>query len=240
MSVLPSFSSGARDPDANIVASFKNHAVKNEGKSAQAGRPIFDDVEVCELRYPGSRNVGVYPATSFSHWATDPESGEQVKVTYAERFPRQYQQFKARSQQTKSGTPLDYVPFLTEGKRAELRALNIYTVEQLAAIDGQELKNLGPGGRDFKNRATEYLQTSDGNAVNTQMAAELETLRARNVVLEEDNQRLAATSEGEFADMSLEQIRAYITTHTGHPPLGTLNRKMLVRLAKEATPKAGA
>jgi hypothetical protein len=95
----------------------------------------------------------VLPATSVSHWAIDPATGGQIKVTYAERFRRQYQQFKALTAQTKSGTPLTHAPFLTEGRRAEMRALNIYTVEQLAAIDGQELKNIGTGGRELKNAA---------------------------------------------------------------------------------------
>ena len=50
--------------------------------------------------------------------------------------------------------------FLTEARRAELRAQNIYTIEALAAIDGLELKNLGMDGRDLKNKAMEYLEES--------------------------------------------------------------------------------
>jgi hypothetical protein len=225
----------SKHPDDNIVALFKNHAIKNEGKSAEAGRPIFDDMEIVELRYPGSRNVGVYPATAMSQWEDDGPGSELRKLTYAERFSRQYQQFKAHSAQTKSGTPLDYATFLTEGRRAELRAQNIYTVEALAAIDGQELKNLGTGGREMKNRAAEFLAESDSNAVNTRMAAKLEALEARNSVLEEDLDRLkASASEGEFADMSLEQLRDYIKATTGHAPLGSLHRKNLIKLAISA------
>ena len=41
-----------KDPDDSVVAIFKDFAVKNEAKSAQAGRPIFDDMEIVELRYP--------------------------------------------------------------------------------------------------------------------------------------------------------------------------------------------
>ena len=120
----------ARD-DRGIVAVFRNDIVKNESKSIEAGRPIFDDIELVEMRYPGSKNIGVFPAMEFSHWDEDEINGGQRAYTYAERFARQYQQFKAHQQQTKSGTPLDYLPFLTEAKRAELRALNIYTAEAL-------------------------------------------------------------------------------------------------------------
>ena len=231
----------ARDPDNNLVATFRMLAQKNEAKSAEAGRPIFDDVEVVEVRVPGSRNWQPFPATAISHWSVDPVTGEQVKVTYAERFAHQYRQFKAQQQQTKSGTPLDHAPFLTEGKRAELRAQNIYTVEQLAAIDGQELKNLGPGGREQKNRATEFISESKSGAPSTQLVAELEAMRARMAVLEEDNKALKKTGgEGPFRDMTEEQIREYIATNTGHAPTGTLNRKTLVRMAMDARPSKAA
>jgi len=230
-----------RDPDATIVATFRMMAVPNPAKSAEAGRPIFDDIEVCEPRIPGSRNWTPHPATEICGWVNDPQTGEQRSITYAERFAHQYRQFKAEQQQTKSGTPLDHVPFLTEGKRAEFRAQNIYTVEQLAAIDGQELKNLGQGGREMKNRAEEYIAESKAGAPNLQLAAELEALRARNALLEEDVEALKKSGgEGPFRDMTEEQIREYITTNTGHAPTGTLNRKTLVRMAMDARPSKAA
>jgi hypothetical protein len=221
----------AKDPDASLVPVFKILARKNEAKTIEAGRLVCDDVEVCEIRAPGSRNMSVFPATAVSHWSDNPETGEQTPITYAERFPRQYQQFKAHAAQTKSGTPLTEVAFLTEGRRAELRAQNVYTVEQLAAIDGQELKNLGPGGRDMKNRAIEFIEESKVRSVDTKLASELEAMRARNAVLEEDVARLKENAEGEFAEMSIEQLRDFITSNSGHAPQGTINRKGLLRMA---------
>jgi hypothetical protein len=225
------------DPDDALVALFKHHANHNEAKSIIAGRPIFDDVEVVEIRKPGSKDYSVHPATEFSHWDVDPITGSQVKVTYAERFQRQYQQFKAKAAQTKSGTPLEHAKFLTEGRRAELRAQNIYTVEALATIDGQELKNLGPGGRELKNAAMEYIEESKASVPSMAMQAELEALRAKNAVLQEDLEAAKASGEGEFRDMNLEQLREFITAHTGHAPIGTANRKTLVRMAMEARPE---
>ena len=228
-----------RDPDASVVPLFKNHAVKNDAKTAKAGRIIFDDLEICEIRFGGSRNVFVFPATAVSHWIEDPQSGEQVAVTYAERFAKQYRQFKEQDQQTKSGTPLTHVPFLTEARRAELRALNIYTCEALAAVDGQELKNLGQGGRDLKNRAQEFIEAAKVNAPNMELAAELEQLRAKNAILEEDAKAIRdqLKADDQFEDMTLEQLRDYITSNTGHAPFGQLNRKALVAMAIAAQPK---
>lgn len=228
-----------QDPDANVIATFSVMAIKNESKSAKAGRPIFDDMEVVQLRYGGKRDSSVQPATSVSHWATDPETGEQRQITYAERFSRQYRQFKEHSVQTKSGTPLNYAPFLTEARRAELRALNLYTVEALATIEGNELKNLGLGGRDLKNQAMAYIDEAKRGAPNTQMLARLEALEARNVLLEEDNKLLkarAAVAKVEeadnFEDMTVEQLSDYVEANTGQKPRGSPSKKTLIRMAR--------
>jgi hypothetical protein len=230
-----------QDPDDLLVAVFKLIPLQNPGKTLAEGRPIFDDVEICEIRAPGSRDVKVFPSTEFSRWLNDPETGEQVKQTYAERFSHQYQQFKAKVQQTKSGTPLAQVPFLSEGKRAELRAQNIYTVETLAGIEGAELKNLGQGGREWKNAAIAYLEESRRGAPNLQMQAELEALKARNAILEEDlalKKAREAQAASEFKNMSAEQLREYIATNSGQAPLGTLNKAVLIRMAQDCSPKA--
>lgn len=190
----------AQTKEAGVTPLFKNIAIKNEAKSKLAGRPIFDDMEVVEVRFAGTKDYSVFPSMEYSHWIDDEETGERRRITYAERWPRQYRQFKEKQQQTKSGTPLDYLPFLTEAKRSELRALSIYTAEALAELDGLPLKNLGTGGRDLKNLATDYLASSDHNAVISRMQQEIEALKAKLSVQEEERQYLASPPKQEEAE----------------------------------------
>jgi hypothetical protein len=237
-----------RDPDDVLVVQFRHYPTQNALKTAAEGRPVFDDKEMCEIRIPGGKDVKIFPAMELSPIKiVNPYTREEKRITYAERFRHQYQQFKAEAAQTKSGTPLDYLPTLTEARRAELRAQNVYTVEQLAALDGVELKNLGPGGREYKNNAEEYLAESKANVPTLQMAAELEALRARNAVLEGDvkikaeRAAEAQATESVFDDMTAEQLREYITTHTGQAPVGSnLSHKQLKRLAMETKPSRAA
>ena len=131
--------------------------------------------------------------------------------------------------------------FLSEARRAELKAQNVYTVEALADIEGNELKNLGPGGREMKNQAMAYIAESKLAAPTKQMLAELETLRIRNAILEEDAQVKKQIEErvpaNEFDDMSDKQLRDFITTNTGQAPQGNVARRTLVRMAMDARPK---
>jgi len=222
--------------DDKIVPLFRNLAQQNKLKSDSEGRPIFDDIEAVEIRFPGSRNFGVYPAHQMSHWTIDENTGEQRPVHYAERFRRQYNQFKDHQEQTKSGTPLDFAAFLTEGKRAELKSQNIYTVETLAAVEGAELKNLGPGGRDMKNKAQEYINAGKSRVPDIKMQADLDAMRAKLQTLEEDNNALRGgriAAEAKFEDMSVEQLREFIHTHTGHYPVGQPPKKSLIKHAMD-------
>jgi hypothetical protein len=225
--------------DENVVPLFRNLSRLNKAKSDAEGRPIYDDIEAVEIRFAGSRNYGVYPANEMSHWIIDPYTGEQRSITYAERFRRQYLQFKEHATQTKSGTPLEHISFLTEARKAELRSQNIYTVEMLAAVEGAELKNLGPGGREMKDQAVEYIAQGKANVPNIQMQAEIDALRAKMAVMEEDNSLLkykTVSGEARFEAMDLDALREFITTNTGHSPMGSLNKKALIRLAMEVPP----
>jgi len=233
-------------PDDALVVVFKTRAEKNPTKSDAAGRDIYDDVEICEIRIPGSKDIRHPFPTEVSHWEVDPQTGGQRKVTYAERFSYQYQQFKAKAVQTKSGTPLEIIKFLTEARKAELRAMNVYTVEQLAGMDGQELKNLGPYGREYKNAAQQYIEEAKANVPAIQMAAALEAKDAKLMAVESELEilktRLSTAKDepdSQFGEMSNDQIKDYIAAQGGQRPLGNPNRKTLIRMAIDANPHSG-
>ncbi|MBA4774306.1 MAG: hypothetical protein H2044_01450 [Rhizobiales bacterium] len=164
---------------------FKTLSVINEAESKKKGRPVYDDQEVCEIRFSANKQtVGVFPAHEQCEWAEDPITSERVRITYAQKFNEQYRKFKAGAAQSASGTPVEELPFLTQGKRLELKALNIYTAEALAALDGNNLKMLGMGGRDLKNQAQRYLDNASKSADIASVLSENDDLRRRLAELE--------------------------------------------------------
>lgn len=234
-----------------LVVKFRADKIKNEGKTKQAGRPMFDDIELVEIRTAGDRNtVKVFPAHSMHRWTMN-EDGEQEEQTYAQRWNEQYRRFKENRQQVQDGTPLSELPFLTEAKRAELRALSIHTAETLAALDGQNLKTLGPGGRELKNQAQAYIDQASGSANVTQMASQIAELQAlvasltgANVAAPEPEQNtdpaVPETSPDDFENSSEEELKVYIASITGARPRGTPSHETLVRMAREAAVQEAA
>lgn len=224
----------------HVVPIFRATSVLNEAKTKKEGRPIYDDIEVVEVRFPGNRQtVSVFPAHAESGWVVN-EYGDQVKQTYAERWPEQYRRFKAKQAQVKEGTPIDELPFLTQGKRSELKALAIYTAEALASLDGQELKNLGQGGRELKNQAQAYIDNASDSSTVVRQAAQIADLERRLAEYEQRPAQLMANTDDAFDAMSDADLKTYIKDRTGSAPRGVPSRATLVEMARDASQSAAA
>lgn len=219
-----------------VVARFFKHTEPDPVETKKQGRPIYKEIDVCEIRFPGDRNrVSVFPAHDISTFGVD-EFGNSVPLTYAQRFKEQYHAFINDEAQEQAGTPLSELPFLTEAKRRELKALNVFTAEALAALDGPPLKALGMNGRELKNQATAYIEKAKGSADVTAMAAENAALKARieEMMAERKEASEAAKSANTFTDWDDEDLKKFIAEKTGGRPRGVPNHDTLVRMATEA------
>jgi hypothetical protein len=151
------FEDGQQDEaDKRLFVTFFTEAVQNESKTVETGRPIFDDVDMIRIMFPGSKDTTVGTA----HYG------------YQQRFPKQWAQYKAKMDQTTSGTPLSSVTWLTKGQVAEMLAMNIRSVEQLAGMpDSMAQRFLNH--HELKRQAQAYLDAAAGAAPLLKMTAEL-------------------------------------------------------------------
>lgn len=161
------------DPGTRVV--FKMHASHDPVESRKAGRPIYTEQEIVEISFAGNKStVFCAPAHSKAGWGpVDPITGEREQITYAMKYNPQYLAFKSGDALSLHGTPLEELTFLTQSKRLELKALNIFTAEALAGLDGSNLKMLGMQGRELKNQATAYLENAEKSADAVHLADEL-------------------------------------------------------------------
>lgn len=231
-------------PTTGMVITFRNHVIPDEVASKAQGRPIFRDMEVCDIRLAGQRALYTFPATETEPNATRAAGHE---ISYAEVYSEQYKAFKSGESQPAGGTPLSEAPFLTEGKRRELKALGVHTVETLAAIDGTPLKHLGVGGREMKTQAQAYLANAAGAADVTGMAATIASLQQQ---LEDQRELMASfanrgvrpavepgpAGEDEGPGVTLDdltdaQLKSFIKDRSGEPVRGNPSRETLISRA---------
>lgn len=231
---------------------FRLEQVYNEAKSTAEKRPIFDDMEVVEIRFAGdNQKLSVFPAHADAG-LYDVGNGFDEHITYAQRFAPQYRQFKEEKIQTMSGTPLDRLPSLTPARRSELKALNINTVEQLSKLEDHAVKLLGPGGRDLKLAATSYLGSSGGDGENERLAAENDAMRreldalrqqaSKPPKVKDDPKAFDTPPENDQGDnayenMTADELKNLIKDRTGENPRGNPNKATLVKMATDASSK---
>jgi hypothetical protein len=223
---------------SHLHITFYAEAVKNERKSAEVGRPQFDDVEFVRIKFVGDKhNELVAPAHSFGSMRNR-ETNE--RLTYAQQFWKHYEAYQRDAKMQGSGTPLEEIG-ISQARIKELNASNVYSVEGLAGLDGTLLQKLGMGAREMKVKAEEYLaKASDRSGLNELMDENAE-LKAR---LERLEQMLSAKepdapapeydeTQSPFASWNDEDIRTWMKEAGAADPHHKTGRKKLIQLADE-------
>lgn len=159
MSETPDFYTAGRDERDSAVPRFFMEAVQNKAKSAAEGRAVFDEREMVEVIIPGDRKT---------------VSVRYVSDEHRNRWPRQYQAFKAGQEAPVSGTPIREWPFINRAQAEELAYAHVLTVEQLAGLtDDLLLKAVPRGGYELRSAAQRFLDAAKSAAPSEQLAAEL-------------------------------------------------------------------
>lgn len=201
---------------------FYVEAIKNNAKSEAEGRPIFEDREMVKITIPGDR---------LSNWVG------YVTDVHRERWPEHYAAFKRGEARASVGTPLEHWPCdsLTVARVAELKALNILSVEELASVPDNTLPRIGMGARALRDQAKAYIANAKGGAETAAMAARIAQLEEMILAMR-GNASPAPAPEPEpeekaIEDLSNEELKAYIKRETGSPVLGNPSRETLIERA---------
>ena len=153
MNSLPSIDEAVMEGDAryaldkNLRVEFYAGVVKNEIKSAEAGRPIFDDADFVRINIPGDAKASY-------------ES--RVELEHKRRFPAQWNAYLAGVSQDAEGMSLDKMPGMSLSLRASLRASNITTVEQLATLSDSLATGLH-GIHELRRKAIAMVELNKGD-----------------------------------------------------------------------------
>ncbi|MEM9523124.1 MAG: hypothetical protein AAF982_03885 [Pseudomonadota bacterium] len=221
-----------QNPDAGLGVEFFIKPVRNAAKSRAANRPIFEDREFIRLRFPGDNKRELVAPADEMHW----NGNTREQMTYADRFRANYEAFKQGQKDFITGTPLTAMPEIAGAKREELKALDIVTVEQLAALATPARRRLGMGGMELVTAAKDYLEKAAG-------LSELEALRARVAELEAGraDRVPAADAPGPdpFEGMTDEDLKNMLRDAGSEIPRGNARRETLIaRLNEIAAAKA--
>lgn len=172
-----------------VVVEFWWDTAKNNFASEKAGRPIFDQVLMCKIMTPGQRR------SEISHEIERQFSDGKVRTNeqLSRRFADQIKQFKARDETSGlTGTPIEQWPRIDRRQAAELKALNIHTVEMLAGVSDSAKQTIGMGANNLVEEAKVFLEKAKEAGRDQHLAAENARLRTDVERLTEQVKDLAA------------------------------------------------
>lgn len=153
------------------------------------GRPVYKEKVFVYITRPGAKSDIIREVLMDDDG--QPLPGDGSYPSFPERFPKQWQQFRNKQEQTHSGTPLEMWPGLTKTQVLELKGAKIHTVEQLGSLPDSTLQNVGMmDARGLRDRAKAYMENAENGAALSgamemiaQMRIDQESLRAQLAAL---------------------------------------------------------
>lgn len=160
--------------DNGLIVEFSLEPVLDKQKTKEEGREIYRDVEFITIRIVGDTKTEVKRKVDYD--------GSANKPSDLQRFPRQWQAFKNKNLVVNEGTPINEWGAVGKALSMELKAMNIHTVEQLAAVSDGNLKWMG--ARELREKAKAWLAATKDNAAilkaedeNAALRREIEALK---------------------------------------------------------------
>lgn len=179
-----------READKNLHVTFSLEPHHNQVKSAQEGRPIYDEREYVTIRVPGDKDSVICAPVNDLH---------------RRRFAEKYAAFKAGKSKEISGTPLSAVAWLSKSRIKELEYFNVHTLEQLASIPDNHAQQF-MGINILRSHARDHLTAAAEGAPMIQMRTELEAKENEIAAL-----RAAIADQGLVLQQMQRQFQAFAT-----------------------------
>lgn len=172
--------------EKNLIVAFFPKAVRNEAKSKEAGKPIFDTKDFVKIQHPGEKlNIVEREATEIDK----------------KRFSNHWNAYVQGKAQVPDGVPLNLLFPTSPHIEATLKQYNIHTVEQLANLSGTGITTVGMGCMEWVNKAKKYIEQAEKGVPHHQMQKMLDDRDKKIEQLERQVNEMSA----HFAQLQAQQ-----------------------------------
>lgn len=158
---------------------FKRIAVPDAKRTLESGRRVTKDVDFAFIMQPGSRDQVERIAADWLKMLKDKSlngSPDAYPQEWIDGFHRKYEAWQQGQDAPLNGTSVKEWPMLSPSQASNFIALNILTIEDVAAMTEDALRNFGIGGRELRDKAREWLA---GGEIAKTVQQENEALKAQ-------------------------------------------------------------
>ena len=175
---------------------FEVRAEEDRQASLDAGHYVGKDVHYALITPMGSKDCIERKADEWFDKLKQDVSEGRCPREWLAAFKEVYKEWCEGREAPVNGTPITDWPPVSPSQVKTLLSLQVRTVEDLAAANEEVLGRIGMGGRALKQRAIDWLTSSEsaGKASGelSSLKAANENLQARNTQLEAQLKELAA------------------------------------------------
>lgn len=181
--------------DRPAYVRFERRPMKDNEATEREGRHVDKDVDFVLVTAPYSRDVFEQEAKDwFAQRKRDVQNG-RLPAEWYDRWVDGYERWKRNEEIPLHGTPIKGWPVISPAQMKNLIAINILTVEDLAAVNDEGKRRIGMGAQDLCDKAKAWLsQAKDKGPLtieNANLKAENRALKNRNELLEARVKELA-------------------------------------------------
>lgn len=162
-----------KNEEAGTIPVFYDRQIENKFKSREEKRPVYEGHVYVKIITAGQNKSTV---------------DRKKKDEDEKKYPTAWQRYLDNNTAATDGVPIDEWQGVSRTQAAELKHMNVYTVEHLASVTDANLVNLGPGAMDLRARAQDFL------ASQTEKDVELTDLKAQMVEMQETIKELKAAA----------------------------------------------
>jgi hypothetical protein len=161
---------------------FETRPTEDREASIKAGRKVYKDVDWVIVTPSGGKDVREDLAEAWLTKIRGQAENGMYDWEWARDFQKMYEMYKEGKKMPEDGTPLRMCTTLfTPAEIENCLAVNVRTLEDLAAANEEGLGRIGMGARALKTRAQEAIKTGEGK----ESAMKVEALEVQNAELKQ-------------------------------------------------------
>lgn len=135
------------DDGRDVIVSFEVVSEFMPAKTREAGHEIYEDVIYIRKSVRGNDKLEVV---------------RPVREEDKREYPFSWQEFQKGNEAAERGTNISKLPGVDAPTLRLLHSKNIFTIEDMAMVNDNNLQNVGMGARELRRKAIEYVKSHEG------------------------------------------------------------------------------
>lgn len=175
---------------------FKQVAKHDPKRSEELGYRVTKNVDMAFIMQPGSRDQVEIEAKAWLESIKRKSlnaAPDAYPQEWIDQFNKKFDAWKAGLELPEIGTSVREWPILSPAQVENLIAIKVMTIEDVAAMTEEAMRQFGMGGRELKTKAAEWIAGKDvaQNALqeNEELKKQLQELAAKVAELEAEKPR---------------------------------------------------